>query len=83
MVDHSIKALELLAIVVVAGEIHLVLGQLVTSIVGNQAFTIDEPEAFTRFVFAQALAHKELHNLFRHSDASTTSTQEHSPVVFG
>ncbi len=81
--DHFRQSLDLLAVVVVAREVHLVIGQLVASVVGDETFGVDEPETATGFVLGQALAGEEFDNLFGDADAGAAGAEEDGSLVFG
>lgn len=58
-VDHLLKSLELPAGVVVPAEEFLVLGQTVTTVVGDEALCVDQPEPAAGLLFRDAVADEE------------------------
>lgn len=81
MVDDLFKGLELLAVVVLASEVDLVVGQLVTSVGGDQTLGVDEVEAAASLILGQALTREELHNLLGNTDTGRASAEEDRTVV--
>lgn len=81
IVDDLLQGLELLAVVVLAGKVDLVVGQLVTTVSGDQTLSVDEVEAAASFILGHALTHEELNDLFGNTDTGRASAEEDRTVV--
>jgi len=80
VVDDLLEGLVLLAVVVVAREVALVVGEFALSVVGNHALGVDEPEAFAGLVFGKPLVDEESGKLLCNTNTSTTCAQKYSPL---
>lgn len=83
IIDHFRKTLVLLAVVIIAREKHFVVCQFIPSIVGDQAFCINEPEATSCILRGQTFILKEFDNLLSHSNSSAAGTEEDGSMIFG
>jgi len=83
ILNNVVKSLELLALVVVSGEVDLVISELVATVVGDETLGVDEPELALGFVFRQTLLDEVFHDLLGYSDAGTASAKEYSTVILG
>jgi hypothetical protein len=81
MVNDLLQGLQLLAVVIVAREVDLVLSKFVTTVIRDETFGINEPEAASCLIFGQAFLDEELDNLLRDTDTGTTGTEEDGTVV--
>ena len=81
MVDDLLKGLELLAIVVLAGEEDLVVGELVTTVSGDETLGVDEVEAVASILLGHALADEEVNNLLGDADTGRAGAEEDGAVV--
>lgn len=81
VVDDLIKSLVLLAVVVTAGEVDLVVGELVAAVSGDETLGVDEVEAVTGFILGHAFAHEELDDLAGNADTGAAGAEEHRTVV--
>lgn len=81
VVDDLIKSLVLLAVVVTAGEVDLVVGELVAAVSGDKTLGVDEVEAVTGFILGHAFAHEELDDLAGNADTGAAGAEEHRAVV--
>tara|TARA_R110002060_G_scaffold74594_1_gene83949 strand:+ start:1582 stop:2154 length:573 start_codon:yes stop_codon:yes gene_type:complete len=97
-VDDFWEGLELLTLVVIAGEIDFVLSESISSVVCDQTLgllakvtkmewntclCIDKPEATSCLVFSQALFHEVLNDLLSDTHTGTSSTHKDSSLVLG
>ena len=46
------------------------------SLIGDQTFAVHEPDGLLGFVFAQTLAHQQVHDLRRHADGGGTGAEK-------
>lgn len=76
MIDDLLERLELLALVVLAGKVDLMIGQLVASVRSDQAFGVNEVEAFTSLLLGKALSDEEVDDLLGHSNTGRSRSQE-------
>lgn len=83
VLDNLLEGLVLLALVVISGEVKLVLGELVTTVVGNKTLGVDEPEAASCLVLGQSLPDEELDNLLGNTDTCRASTKEDGTLIGG
>ncbi len=83
VVDDFGERLQLAALVVVAREVDLVVGELVAAVVGDQASGVDQPETSSGFVFREAFTREEFHYLLGDSDAGAACAEEHGTLLFG
>jgi hypothetical protein len=81
IVDDLLEGLELVAGVVAAGEIDLVVGEVVTAVSGDETLGVNEVEAVAGFVLGHAFAHEELDNLAGDADTGAAGSEEHGTVV--
>jgi len=81
VVDDFFEGLELGALVVTAGEVDLVVCELVAAVGGNETLGVDEVETVAGLVLGHAFAHEELDNLAGDTDTGTASTEEDGAVV--
>lgn len=81
VVDDVVEGLVLLAVVVMAGEVDLVVSELVAAVSGDETLGVDEVEAVPGFVLGHAFAHEELDNLTSNADTGAAGTEEHGTVV--
>lgn len=81
MVDDLLQGLELLAVVVLAGEVDLVVGELVTSVSGDETLGVDEVEAVAGILLGHALADEEVDNLLGNADTGGAGTEENGTLV--
>lgn len=81
VVDDLVEGLVLLAVVVTAGEVDLVVGELVAAVSGDETLGVDEVEAVAGFVLGHAFAHEELDNLTGNADTGAAGAEEHGTVV--
>lgn len=81
MVDDVFEGLKLLPVVVLASKIDLVVGQLVTSVCGDETLGVDEVETAAGFILGHALPHEELHNLLGNPDTGRAGAEEDRAVV--
>lgn len=81
VVDDLIEGLELSALVVTAGEVDLVVGELVTAISGHKTLGVNKVEAVAGLVLGHAFAHEELDDLAGDTDTGAASTEEDGAVI--
>jgi hypothetical protein len=81
VVDDLVEGLVLLAVVVTAGEVDLVVGELIAAVSGDETLGVDEVEAVAGFVLGHAFAHEELDNLTGNADTGAAGAEEHGTVV--
>ena len=84
VLDDLLERLELLAVVVVAAEVDLVLGERVAAVVGDETARVDEPEAAPGFVFREAAFFDEvLDELLGDTDTGASGAQEDGALSGG
>lgn len=81
MVNDLLQSLELLALVVLASKVHLVVGELVTTVSSDQTLGVDQVEAVASILLGHALTHEELDDLLGDTDTGRTGSEEHGAVV--
>ena len=81
MVNDLIESLELSTLVVTAGEVDLVVGELVTAVSGHETLGVDEVEAVAGLVLSHAFAHEELDDLAGDTDTGAAGAEEDGTVV--
>lgn len=83
VVNDLFQGLELLAGVVLASKVDLVVGELVTTVSGDETLGVDQVEAVAGIVLAHALTHEELNDLLGDTDTGRASAEEDRAVVLG
>ena len=81
VVNDLLEGLVLLAVVVLAGKVDLVVGELVATVGSDQTLGVDEVEAATGLILGHALANEEVDNLLSDTDTGTAGTEEDSAVL--
>lgn len=81
VVNDLFEGLVLLGVVVTAGEVDLVVGELVATVSGDKTLGVDEVEAVAGFVLGHAFAHEELDNLASNTDTGAAGAEKHRAVV--
>lgn len=81
VVDQAGERLVLTAVVVVASKVDLVLGELVTTVVGDETIRVDEPELAASLFLCQTLLLEELDNLLGDTNTGTASAEEDGLVI--
>jgi len=80
VVDDLLEGLVLLAVVVVAREVALVVGEFALSVVSNHALGVDKPEALASLVLGEALVDEECSKLLSNTNTSATCSQKYSAL---
>ena len=83
VLNDVLEGLVLLTLVVVTREVELVLGKLVTTVVGDETLGVDQPEALSGLVLSEALVHEELDELLGDTNTGRASTEEDGTLVSG
>lgn len=78
--DDLLEGLALLAVVVLAGKVDLVVGELVTAVSGDETLGVNQVEAVASLIFGHALANEEVDNLLGDTDTGAASTEEDRTV---
>ena len=81
VVNDLLEGLVLLAVVVLAGEVDLVVSELVTAVGSDETLGVDEVEAVAGLVLGHAFAHEELDDLTGNPDTGAAGTKKHSAVL--
>jgi len=81
MVDDLLEGLELLAVIVLTGKVDLVVGELVTTISGDETLGVDEVEAVASILLGHALADEEINDLLGNTDTGRASAEEDSTLI--
>ena len=81
VVDDLFEGLELFAVVVLAGEVDLVVSELVTAVGSDKTLGVDEVEAVAGLILGHAFAHEELDDLPSNTDTGAAGTEEHRAVL--
>lgn len=82
IIDHFRKTLVLLAVIIIAREEHFMVCQFISSIVGDQALCVNEPEAASCILWGQTFSLEELDDLLGHANPSTAGTKEDGSMIF-
>lgn len=84
MLDDRGNVGETGAVVILAGKVQLVLGQLVTTVQGNQALGIDQPDHLASLILSHAVVvHKVGSQLLGNTDGGGTGAKEENLVFLG
>ena len=81
VVDDLLQGLELLAIVVLAGEVDLVVSELVTTVGSDKTLGVNKVEAAAGLILGHTLTDEEVDDLLSDTDTGGASTEEHGAVV--